>query len=276
MQKCPKCGNEVEKEDKFCFACGAKLVKPEEELASRETSITKEKADIESEGDADSQQVKETPTEPEEQLVEASQEERPSEESPTPQKPPYTPDTERTSGKTGGGNKLLVAVLICIVFLIGWSVSGTVPKQKYLQLESQNEASKVENQSLKADLDEMSTNYSRLEQDYEAVSAELAQIREVYPPREFNSYQELTEWLRTNPVSDEGQKEYAEDTYEQALRIQEDALKDGYIVSATCVYDEETELYTILSETVINGHMFWWYPDEDIAYEDPYLGFISR
>ncbi len=221
-------------------------------------------------------------------MVETPQEERPSEErkageSPTPQQPPYKPAAKRRHGKTGGGNKLLIAILACVVFLIVWGISGSVPMIEYNNLIRQNESLQNEYQALRTDYDNLETaynmseeQYSKLNLDYEAIEIELSSIKEVYPPREFNSHRELTDWLRDNPVPDEGTQVYANDMYAQTLQIREDALKYGYIVSATCVYDEETELYTVSCETVINGHMFWWYPDEDIAYDDPYLGFISR
>jgi len=39
------------------------------------------------------------------------------------------------------------------------------------------------------------SKYEALQAEYEAVNQELTEIKEVYPPRDFESYSELSEWV---------------------------------------------------------------------------------
>ena len=85
----------------------------------------------------------------------------------------------------------------------------------------------------------LQADYDALKADYDAASGELAQIREVYPPRDWSSLTELEEWLQANDVSERPTTEYGDQWFRKALEIQEDALKDGYIVSADYDVGEE-------------------------------------
>jgi hypothetical protein len=93
--------------------------------------------------------------------------------------------------------------------------------------------------------------------------------------RDFSSLSELQEWLRANDVSERPDTQYAEDWYGKALEIQEDALEDGYIISADYDYDEETETYAVYCVTIINGRVFWWDPETDDVYEEYGLGTVK-
>jgi len=99
--------------------------------------------------------------------------------------------------------------------------------------------------------------------DYEAASTELAEIKEVYPPRDFSSMKELQEWLAENDVSERSHAEYVETMYGKALQIQEDALKDGYIISVDVDYDESKRVYYTSCVAVIDGELWVWHPETD-------------
>jgi len=75
------------------------------------------------------------------------------------------------------------------------------------------------------------SEYDELNANYEAARNELAEIKEVYPPKDFPSLTALNDWLLENDVSEKPDTTYAEDWYGRALEVQEDALKDGYVVS---------------------------------------------
>lgn len=111
--------------------------------------------------------------------------------------------------------------------------------------------------------------------DYEAVKQELAEIKEVYPPRDFSSLTELEDWLAENDVSERPATEYASGWYGKALEIQEDALKDGYIVSADYDYYEETDDYTMFCVTIIDGDIWYWDPETDEPLQDYSLGKVK-
>ena len=106
-------------------------------------------------------------------------------------------------------------------------------------------------------------DYDELNAEYGAVEAELAEIKEVYPPRDFSSLRELQDWLRANDVSERPASTTAEHLYSKALEIQENALEDGYIVSADIDYDSETELFYVACVTIIDGDIWAWDPETD-------------
>jgi chaperonin cofactor prefoldin len=117
--------------------------------------------------------------------------------------------------------------------------------------------------NLQADYEAINVDYDTLNADYEAIDEELAEIKEVYPPRDFPSMRELEDWLRANDVSDEPPATFAEGVYSKALRIQEDALNDGYIVSAWIDYYPETQEFYINCTAVADGYVWMWDPETD-------------
>ena len=80
---------------------------------------------------------------------------------------------------------------------------------------------------LNANYDELNANYDELNANYGAVSEELTEIKEVYPPRYFKDYDELEDWLdEALPKIDT-----SETKWKQHLDLQKLALRDGYIWS---------------------------------------------
>ena len=49
----------------------------------------------------------------------------------------------------------------------------------------------------------------------------------------------------------------------KALEIQEDALNDGYIVSAWIDYYPDVEIYSVLCTAVVDGRVWMWDPETD-------------
>jgi len=127
---------------------------------------------------------------------------------------------------------------------------------------------KGEHEALQADYDELQANY-------DAVVEELDAIKEVYPPRDFSSIRELEEWLQANDVSDRPVTEYADDWYRRALEIQEDALRDGYIVSADYDLMEDGESAVVWCVAIINGRAFFWDPETDEVAEESFFGTVK-
>jgi hypothetical protein len=93
--------------------------------------------------------------------------------------------------------------------------------------------------------------------------------------RDFSSYEELMEWLQANDVSDQPLCDYASEWYNKALQVQEDALRDGYIVSADYYYDSATEAYVVYCVTIIDGDIWCWDPETDQPYADYSLGKVK-
>ena len=157
-----------------------------------------------------------------------------------------------------------------------------IPQSEYEALQAENAALIDENTGLKAqfqtaqaDLTNKQADYEALNADYEAVSQELTEIKGVYPPKDFSSLSELQDWLIANDVSERPLTEYAEGWYSKALEIQEDALKDGYIVSVDYDYYEEEDLYDVWCITIIDGDIWYWDPETDEPLQDYSLGKVK-
>ena len=93
--------------------------------------------------------------------------------------------------------------------------------------------------------------------------------------RDFSSYEELAQWLQANDVSEMPVTDYANQWYNKALLVQEDALNDGYIVSAAYHYDTEMGTYSVYCLTIIDGDVWYWDPETDEPYVDFNLGKVK-
>jgi hypothetical protein len=111
--------------------------------------------------------------------------------------------------------------------------------------------------------------------EYEALEAELNGIKEVYPPRDFDSLSELENWLSNNDISEEPITEYADDWFRKALRIQEDAFEDGYIISADYDLWEDGETASVWCTAIVRGRVFFWNPETDEVTEEMFFGTVK-
>lgn len=93
-------------------------------------------------------------------------------------------------------------------------------------------------------------------------------------PENFASVSELEDWLAANTISEEPISTYADTWYRKAIRLQQDALADGYIISADYDYDSDAELYSVWCVAVINGSIFYWDPETDEVLEETGLGAV--
>lgn len=110
-----------------------------------------------------------------------------------------------------------------------------------------------------------------LQSSLTSVSDELAEIKRVYPPRDFNSRMELEDWLLANDVSEKPITSTADGWYSRALEVQADALADGFVVSVDYDGPDEEGGYAIFCTTVISGSIWYWDPETDEALQDTYL-----
>ena len=119
------------------------------------------------------------------------------------------------------------------------------------------------------------TEHEALQSEYDTLKAELDGIKEVYPPRDFSSIAELEDWLSTNDVSEEPITEYADEWYRKALKIQEDALEDGYIISADYDLSDDGESAYVWCVTIVRGRIFFWDPETDEVTEEIFFGTVK-
>jgi len=153
---------------------------------------------------------------------------------------------------------LIGVVILClaIVPLLG----GCVAKSKY--------------EALQADYQALQADYDALNADYQAASSELADIKAVYPPRDFESYSELSEWANKHIKPE---RSTADKWYGEALKVQEEALTDGYIVSANIsdITDYSTgwtgRTFLVCNTAVAGGTLYWWDPSIGELWQYPII-----
>ena len=150
---------------------------------------------------------------------------------------------------------LMGMVILCLTII---PLAGCVSQSEY--------------EALQAEYESLQASYDSLNADYDSVSQELAEIKEFYPPKDFSSYSELSEWV-SNHVKPE--MTTADKDFGEALKIQEEALRDGYIVSAVAAdrTDYSTEwtvrVYVVYNTAIVNGTLYWWYPYESEVWQHP-------
>jgi len=123
-----------------------------------------------------------------------------------------------------------VAIPIIILLAAGCVAGGYF----YMQLSDQ--------------LTDAQSDINSLQSDYDAAQEELASIKEVYPPRNFNSEAELREWRTSVGLL----KEYS--VPEGYIKLQEMALSDGYIVSVRLFQEGGTWYFSGLA---VAGNSFY-------------------
>ena len=171
-------------------------------------------------------------------------------------------------------NWLLIGLLVLGVVLVLLLVSRSeyeALQADYDILQQQSSGLSSQLQQAQSDLTSLQADYDTLNTDYEAVSQELADIERVYPPRDFSSVLELRNWLQLNDVSDQPPTPDVSSWYSKALQIQEDALRNGYIISVDFDYDPETDSFYVFCVTIINGDIWFWDPETDEPFQ--YTGF---
>ena len=177
----------------------------------------------------------------------------------------------------------LLSLGLTILFLTLLTLAGCgIPQADYDALLTQKTTLETEKQSLQSDYTSLQTEHTALQAqkntletekqalqaNYDTVNSELADIKKVYPPRDFNSRTELENWLAQNTVSEEPDVDNAEDWIGKALDIQEDALLDGYIINLDYDYDSTDDTYYVFCTTVIDGFIWYWDPETDDVYQD--------
>ncbi len=119
---------------------------------------------------------------------------------------------------------------LAIVLLAGCGVPQAdydALQADYNALNADNDALQADYNALNADNDALQADYDALYTNYVAVEAELADIQQVYPPRDFESRQELVDWRNGAGIFD------TINPTDDCRSLQQVALRDGYIVSVS-------------------------------------------
>ena len=129
-------------------------------------------------------------------------------------------------------------------------------QQELLFVKSELEASQSRISDLMASQEEAKV-------ELETLKGELNNIGEVWPPQYFPSSMELRDWLAENVVSESPPTTVAETLYMKGLQIQEDALKDGYVISVDLDPGKQKDEWYITCVAVIDGDLWAWGPESD-------------
>lgn len=125
------------------------------------------------------------------------------------------------------------------------------------------ESIKTELQASKTELESMASELQSVNIEYNSVKDEFEALEKVYPPREFSSSTELGNWLQANDISEKPDTATVEMWYARALELQEDALKDGYIISVDVDPGSQEGEWYVSCVAVINGELWAWDPESD-------------
>ena len=146
----------------------------------------------------------------------------------------------------------------------------------YDALEANQSSLGQQNSSLSSQLTQSQTEAAKLQTDYDAVNNELTDIKKAYPARHFSSVGELENWLLLNDVSEQPWVDTYEGWYAKALQVQQDASKDGYIVSVQYHFcDERQVIEYIACVAFIDGYLWMWDPETDDVFPDYTFGKIT-
>ena len=175
-------------------------------------------------------------------------------------------------------SRLLIATaVLCLAIapLAGCGLPEGLSQADYDEMLEENAALQAENETLAAELDTVQSelaslqgNYDSLNANYQTATKSLANLQKACPPRDFESINELAEWLAANAVSEEPSATSPEDWYRQALAVQEAALADGYIISVDYDYNAVSDTYAVSCVTIIDGNIWYWDPQTDAPIRD--------
>ena len=174
---------------------------------------------------------------------------------------------------------LLIGLVILGVILVLLFVS----RSDYDTLQADFEALELQSSSLSSQLQQaqsgltgLQSDLSQLQADYDDVNQELEDLKNAPPARYFSSVTELENWLLLNGVSEQPWTTTPEVLYAKGLQVQEDALKDGYIISVQYHFcDERQVIEYIACVAVIDGYLWFWNPETDDPHRHYILGKVK-
>jgi len=139
--------------------------------------------------------------------------------------------------------RIVLGLLIIIPIIL---LSGCVSKTEYSNLELQCQS---------------------LQQELSVTQDKLTDLKANYPLHYFESRSTLVRWIKQHKGI--GQTT-ADKDYGEALRIQYEAMLDGYLISAS-YWDIDESYGTIWLSAVAGDNIYWWFIDEaEIQEEDIY------
>lgn len=170
----------------------------------------------------------------------------------------------------------VLAVLFITSLLLAGGCSGeekALLAQERDAANSQLQQTQAELTAACADLATAGTELTALKASFDAAQKTITELQAKATPKYFSSPIELANWLAKDPVSEEPDAVTYAGWYTKALRVQQNAAADGFLVSVQYHYcDERHVIEYIACLTVVNGYMFMWDPETDDVKLDPLWG----
>ena len=172
----------------------------------------------------------------------------------------------------------LVSVLLVLVLLSVFPAVGCTSQEKaQLSPEDNPQLLQARSQLQQAEgqLQQTQTELSELKTNFDAATKQIAELEAAPPARYFISTVELANWLAKDKVSEEPPANTYVSWYNKALKVQENAARDGFLVSVQYHFcDERLIIEYVACITLVNGYLFMWDPETDEVFEDPVWGKI--
>lgn len=174
-----------------------------------------------------------------------------------------------------------IGSLVITLLFIGCSSSG-VSKDKFDQVSSdlsqaqtdlensQKTVASLEAQvsSLKADLDKLEAELNTTKDALASTQSQMASLEAVCPPGDFATVTELEAWVRAN-IQPETQ--YADEAFRAAVKAQQAALRDGYVVSIDIDGPDENDQYMVWCTAFVANTLYFWSPETTTVNQRDYF-----
>jgi len=171
---------------------------------------------------------------------------------------------------------LLVIVFISTGLLAAAGCTSNDDSQLSLQLDSQLKETQSRLAAAQSELSQAQTDFNASKASLEAANKKVAELEAKATPRYFKDPVELANWLAKDPVSEEPNALTYVGWYQKALRVQQNAIKDGFLISVQYHFcDERQVIEYIACLALINGYLFMWDPENDDVVADPYWGKVG-
>ncbi len=165
-------------------------------------------------------------------------------------------------------SKILSGVLVIVLTIAITAVGCTSDTTQNLSPSSTADAALQQAQS---QLLQTQTELTALQTSYDAAAKKISELEGKPAARYFESTVELANWLNKNTVSEEPQANTYVSWYNKALKVQEQAALDGFLISVQYHFcDERQVIEYIACLALIKGYLFMWDPETDDVVEDPY------
>jgi len=152
--------------------------------------------------------------------------------------------------------KLIIVLLFTTAFSI--FISGCISQSEYESLQQELSTTKQELSITQGKLEDTQIELSATQDKLNSTQDKILMLEAKYPLHYFETIRELERWIEQHQGQD---KPSADKMHGEALRIQYEAMLDGYLISAVTFPTEEGYWVTVL-EAIASREIYWWHPTE--------------